>query len=688
MGNEKGEGSLSQEQVLKTLVGLGLTRLDSQVYIYLAKRGPQKGQDLSKGLKVQKQQLYRSLKNLQSKGIVNATLEHPARFSAVSFDNVVDIFVKAKMAEAQRIQENKNEILANWQAIAIGETPEATAKFNLIEGRGPIYAKILQMMRDAQNQLSTISTVTGLLRADQFGLFDAGITRQIQPSLKFRAITELSEKNLGIAKNFLKEISHSKINFEGRTPDLSVNLPQLVIRDEEEILFFITPKTSAQAAEQEDVCLWTNCKSLVQAFTPVFEDFWRNSTDIKAKLVEIETGLPMSKSLNFNTIESAHNKFEELMGVAKKEIVILTSAGRLSELSRNKCFITLARKGIPIKIMAPIIKQNFEKTDLFFRLCEVRHIAACCCETTIVDGKYLLQINSDGSRTSDNILIDSFADAFYSEDMEHVREMKAALNGIWKHAQPPSSDTLETTVLFGSPTLPFPENNLITKCNPGIFEVKPPGALSEKDVVNKIINAKKLVVQNPAKDASRMYASVAVALIHPPVSFELPDLVIQAFHVDKSSSFGAEDYLVVYQQLKPNGIYVPVSVAGENPNAREIQRKVFKGTPAGLNDILLKKDEIEIRVHGNNFFAAWAVPIPIYPISLTLPPACMQIEGYGNLKTVGYSMTGPSGFRHEIEQNYFDSFVTFFHPASKYSGPGTDAVFSRDYIITNYPPKQ
>jgi predicted transcriptional regulator len=45
---------MSQEQVLKTLVGLGLTRLDSQVYIYLAKRGSQKGQDLSKGLKVQK----------------------------------------------------------------------------------------------------------------------------------------------------------------------------------------------------------------------------------------------------------------------------------------------------------------------------------------------------------------------------------------------------------------------------------------------------------------------------------------------------------------------------------------------------------------------------------------------------------------------------------------------------------
>jgi HTH-type transcriptional regulator, sugar sensing transcriptional regulator len=98
---------LSQDQVLKTLIGLGLTRLDSQIYICLAKKGPQKGNEISKNLKIQKQQLYRSLKNLQTKGIVDASLEHPARFSAVTFDKVVDIFVNAKMAEASRIQENK-----------------------------------------------------------------------------------------------------------------------------------------------------------------------------------------------------------------------------------------------------------------------------------------------------------------------------------------------------------------------------------------------------------------------------------------------------------------------------------------------------------------------------------------------------------------------------------------------------
>lgn len=71
---------MSQEKVLKTLESLGLAKLDAQVYIFLGKKGPQKGKDIAKALKIPKQHLYIVLKNLQSKGIVTATLEHPLDF--------------------------------------------------------------------------------------------------------------------------------------------------------------------------------------------------------------------------------------------------------------------------------------------------------------------------------------------------------------------------------------------------------------------------------------------------------------------------------------------------------------------------------------------------------------------------------------------------------------------------------
>jgi sugar-specific transcriptional regulator TrmB len=103
---------LSQEQVIKILSGLGLTRLDSKIYIYLVKKGPAKVTDISRGLKVQKQQLYLSLKKLGTKGIIKSTFEQPTQFSAVNLTEAFEIFMKLKLTEAQSLEEDKNEILA------------------------------------------------------------------------------------------------------------------------------------------------------------------------------------------------------------------------------------------------------------------------------------------------------------------------------------------------------------------------------------------------------------------------------------------------------------------------------------------------------------------------------------------------------------------------------------------------
>jgi sugar-specific transcriptional regulator TrmB len=116
---------LSQERVIDTLMSFGLTRMDAKIYILLAKKGSIKAIEVGKALKMSKPQLYRSLKNLERIGIVSATLEHPAKFSAVTFEKALDLLAKAKMKkaleEAQHIQESKDELLANWQSLSIGD---------------------------------------------------------------------------------------------------------------------------------------------------------------------------------------------------------------------------------------------------------------------------------------------------------------------------------------------------------------------------------------------------------------------------------------------------------------------------------------------------------------------------------------------------------------------------------------
>jgi hypothetical protein len=91
-----------------------------------------------------------------------------------------------------------------------------------------------------------------------------------------------------------------------------------------------------------------------------------------------------------------------------------------------------------------------------------------------------------------------------------------------------------------------------------------------------------------------------------------------------------------------------------------------------------------VRVNVNSLFAGWTVPISLFP-KYVLPPACIQIEGTGTVKTRASTLIDPSGY--ENETNYFCAFVTVMHPSSKYSGLGTDTLFFRDLIVTTTPPQ-
>ena len=108
---------VGQERLLKMLVSLGLAKTEAEIYLFLNKEGSQRGGDIAKTLGLHKQQLYRNLKSLKCKGCVKATLEHPSRFSAMSIKSLIDLHMRANLDEAQDMEENRQRILSNWQAM-------------------------------------------------------------------------------------------------------------------------------------------------------------------------------------------------------------------------------------------------------------------------------------------------------------------------------------------------------------------------------------------------------------------------------------------------------------------------------------------------------------------------------------------------------------------------------------------
>jgi len=103
--------------VTKTLRELGLSSLDEQVYVFLARTGHQKIREIALALNLFESKAHRSLKDLQSISIVKASIEHPLEFVAVPFEEVINLFIEIKKEQAKALRESRKEVLSSWHKI-------------------------------------------------------------------------------------------------------------------------------------------------------------------------------------------------------------------------------------------------------------------------------------------------------------------------------------------------------------------------------------------------------------------------------------------------------------------------------------------------------------------------------------------------------------------------------------------
>jgi sugar-specific transcriptional regulator TrmB len=632
--------------------------MDAQVYVFLAKKGLQKGKDITRELKASKPQLYRSLKKLQSKGIVTATLEHPSRFSAVPFERILDLFIKAKMEEAQEIKQNKDEILSIFQSIGVRET-DGSARFTVIEGRSIIYSRIQQMIKETKNQLSAISTIPGLLRADQFGLFDVASEKPSKSRIQFRFLTELSEPDIGSMKRLLKEMTNAKIGFEGKASDLGLRLfPRMVIRDDEEAMFFITSKTEMSATEQDNACLWTNCKALVNAFTGVFEDLWNNATEIRKRIEEIETGKSATRTYIISDEQAAQKKYDEITNSAESEIVIMTSSKGLTSTWRDMQFLKERTKmGVSVRIMAPIISENLEAAQQLSEYSEIRNLPTSYMETALIDGKHLFHFKTLSPEQEKLEAKRYFEDTFYTDDLEYVEKTRVMLDDIWKSASAiPIAVKKETPIGTKEGTRVLDEI---------IVEGKTHYNYAVLDETGKRFSI-------PPNATLIARGTIAQAVIYPPSYWKMPSIAITAIHYDEPSGLRGLNNLIVSLWLKtPSGFsFIPTAIVTTSPIVNWL-KGTFAGTPAEQNLISVKPHELEVYIKGSTLFAGWTIEVPLLPTKHFLHPSCLLFEGCGESKRGKDTYVYRSGLKTIMESDVFNSFVTLMSPNEKIERPAT-----------------
>ena len=685
---------LGKEELLKVLKDFGLTDTEAEIYLFLARHEALKGTEVAKLIKKDKAQVYHILKSLQAKGLVESTLESPARFTPVPFERIVESTIKSKKDEAAQIESTKDDLLSYWGSISKNKLDLTQEKFVVIEGRHKVYSKIAQMIRETKNQFSTITSINALVRADQFGLYDAAFKNPLKSKIDFRFLTELSGENLKTIKAILKKTSKKGINFRGRNPDLGLSLfPSMVIRDNEETVFFFAPRNTNPADENDEMCLWTNCRDLVQAFSGVFEGSWLRATDINTKIEEAESGIFSSQTFLSEPPELAKKKYDAAKQSAKNEIFLVTSSEYLLDFYKEILQLKEKIKELKVKVLAPITNENLQVALKLSECCDVRHAHNSYLTTIIIDEKHLFQFKTQLSKPSTK-KANSFENILYSNDKEYVKRTRNLLNDIWENAQAVSFVTLESiNRVDTSKTDTAPGDTLarVTRNVEGaivIEDEKAVGKISEKQVLDKMVYPQEMASKLEQKDIVRTFGTNAQAIVHPPENLNLPDMLFHILHNEKRSTYGAEDAMIIHLCLKTpagNYAYVPIAFVTDCSEAMDFWKRFLAGMPAAQNAQLLKKDELQVQVHGNTLFVGWTMPISLLQ-QIKLPPSAILIEGHGNIKAGTMNVVPPSGFTMKTEFNGCEGFVTFLHPLSNYSGPGTDGYLGRDTIMEFYPP--
>ncbi len=185
---------MSEELVKKALKTIGLTDKESEVYIILGGSGVLRGMDISKRLSMHKAQVYSILKSLQRKGVVEATLESPTRFSAVSLEDLLDSFIRARRDEANSIEKEKDVLLASWELTKSGDTLVAPEKFVAIQGPKKIEHKILEMINETKKEIRAITTSLDIIRADQTQLTREIVNKPTRTALSRSEFSQACQK--------------------------------------------------------------------------------------------------------------------------------------------------------------------------------------------------------------------------------------------------------------------------------------------------------------------------------------------------------------------------------------------------------------------------------------------------------------------------------------------------------------
>jgi sugar-specific transcriptional regulator TrmB/CBS domain-containing protein len=497
----KGTSNLSEKDITKFLHVLGLSKREIQVYIFLSKSGIQSTSYVAKKLKMERVQAYRTFKKLQEKGFIEATLERPTRFTAVSFETLLDSFINSKKSEVVRLTKQKEKLLSTWQAMSKPESTYPVSKFSVVTGKKKIHTKMKSMIEESTKEVLILTTSVGLIQEDIAGIYEEIIKLFQKRHINFQILTDVSKDNLSILERIDKNLSHMNADFRIRHLSLdSEFFPRFLIKDEEEAILYAPFGENTSMLQLEDEGLWIKDKLFISILKAFFGRMWKSAVEVARRVDELKSGIPIGETVVIQDPKEAWSKVTKVLETANYEVIFITSSQSINHLVKKDPFIKYCRKTVSCRIMAPIDLDNLEKAEELALHHDLRHVPISYMTMMVVDNQHLFIFKKPSLNETMNEFGFYLVDTFYSNDPRSTQRVSEMLNDIWKRGVEISKissqagmkmptveiSTTETMSKLAHKMLKKGVNSIIITDNR-----KPIGMISDKELLKEIVENQK-----------------------------------------------------------------------------------------------------------------------------------------------------------------------------------------------------
>ena len=254
------------------LTEIGFTRNQAILYLTLLKLEEADVRRLYEETNIPRSEIYRILKELQKKGLVEKKITAPLRYRPTPLDLGLQLLISNKIQRCKEIQVKTKKFLRKHQTRKKESLSKKEYHLTMVEGKQRL-KQILKPQHDrAQRTIDILTTLPRWLQILHF-CFE-NYEKALARGVRYRVLLEAFSSEIGEHEN-IDSLLKAK-NFELRVSKCPLET-NAAIFDEKEVIINFHPSQSLA----ESPIIRTNHPSFISMCQDHFKAIWKTSTPIK-----------------------------------------------------------------------------------------------------------------------------------------------------------------------------------------------------------------------------------------------------------------------------------------------------------------------------------------------------------------------------------------------------------------------